>query len=444
MSESTRLGRARGRMLPVALVAAALVAMLALALTPLASAAPSPIAKGSTALTLDNGFVKKAKKAGITVAAIKPGALKGSTATFAVTGGEIEVGSGAGNITHSGGLKIGWGKKSVALKAFEINTTTKVLTATVGGQKLKVAKLGGVSVARLGFGDSVSAKNLKLTGSGASALNQKLTPAPVKVKVKIKKKGKVVIKTRTVKTKPAFKANMVIAKSTTEVEPSTVNVLTQENVVYNADATLLGKLKDVGVEVQTISPTTVAGTTFSSAINGGTVSPLGNGGTVLSAGGIKLVQNLQGGPSTTITLASPGVDLTEKKATFEVTAESNAEVEGKKPLNLGPLNRTSIADLTVTGNTQSPATRSVSVSANAAIQPVAAEVLGGFVKVYQGYYTQVVAMTLQKEVEAKLKPPLSKEEIEAAAKKAAEDKVANDQIKAGESLGSFSFTAIGE
>jgi hypothetical protein len=430
-------------MLPVAIVAAALAAMCVLA--PLASAAPSPIAKGSTALTLNQGFVKKAKKAGITVAAVKPGTLKGSKATFAVTGGEIEVASGAGNITHSGGLKIGWGKKSVALKAFEINTTTKILTATVGGQKLKVAKLGGVSVARLGFGDSLSAKNLKLTGSGASALNKKLTPAPVKVKVKTKKKGKVVIKTKTVKTQPAFKANMVIAKSTTEVEPTTVNVLSQENVVYNGDATLLGKLKDVGVEVQTISPTTVNGTTFTSAINGGTISPLGTSGSVTSAGGIKLVQNLpNGGPSTTITLASPGVDLAAKTASFEVTGESNAETEGKKPLNVGPLGRSSIADLSITGNTQSPATRSVSVTAGATIQPVAAEVLGGFVKVYQGYYTQVVAVTLQKEIEAKVKPPMTKEEIEAAAKKAGEDKVANDQIKAGESLGSFSFTAIGE
>ena len=78
------------------------------------------------------------------------------------------------------------------------------------------------------------------------------------------------------------------------------------------------------------------------------------------------------------------------------------------------------------------------------IQPVAAEVLEGFVKVYQGYYTQVVAVTLTKEIEAGVKPPMEKAAIEAIAKKAGEDKVANDQIKAGEALGSFSFTAAGE
>ena len=77
--------------------------------------------------------------------------------------------------------------------------------------------------------------------------------------------------------------------------------------------------------------------------------------------------------------------------------ESNAEEpEGKKPLNVGNLGRSSIADLTITGTTPSPATRTVGVSATGTIQPVAAEVLEGFVKVYQGYYTQVVAQTLRK------------------------------------------------
>ena len=238
MSESTRLGRARGRMLPVAIVAAAFVAMLALA--PLASAAPNPIAKGSTTLNINSGFNNKAKKAGIKIAAVKPATIKGTKATFAVTGGSIEPTSGAGTVTHSGGLKITWGKKSVALKALEINTTSKTLTASVGGKKVQLAKLGGVSSARLGFGNSISAKNVKLTSAGAKALNSKLTPKPTKVKTK--KKGKTVVKT--VKTKPAFKANMVLGKTTTEVEPTTDNVLAQDNLVYGGDSGLFGKLKD--------------------------------------------------------------------------------------------------------------------------------------------------------------------------------------------------------
>jgi hypothetical protein len=423
-------------------VAAALVAMLALA--PLASAAtPDPIASGTTTLTINSGFNKKAKKAGIKVTAVKPAKVKGTKATFAVTGGEIEATTGVGVITHSGGLKIKWGKKSVTLKAPEINTKTKSVTVSVGGKKIKFATLGGLSTARLGFGATVSAKSVKLTSAGANALNKKLTPAPVKVKTK--KKGKTVVKV--VKVKPPFKKNMVLGKTTTEVEPKTVNVLAKESMVYNGDSTLLGKLKDVEVKVETISPTTANGLQFSSPISGGTISPLGTSGQVNSSGGLKLVQHLPTSATssidTTITLGSIGVDLAAKTASVEVIGESNAESEGKKPLNLGNLGRSSIADLTIGSVTPSPATRSVGVNATATVQPVAAEVLEGFVKVYQAYYTGKTAATLQKEVELGLKT-LTKAEIEAAAKKAGEEKVANDQIKSGESLGSFAFTAIGE
>jgi hypothetical protein len=448
MSESTRLGRVRGRMLPITIVAAAIVAMLALA--PLASAAPNPIAKGSTTLTLNSGFNKKAKKAGIKVAAVKPATIKGTKATFTVTGGSIEPTTGAGTVTHSGGLKITWGKKSVALKAFEINTTAKTLTASVGGKKIKFATLGGLSSARLGFGNSLTAKSVKLTGAGANALNSKLTPKPTKVKVKVKKNGKTVVKVKTVKAKPAFKANMVLGATTTEVEPTTDNVLATGTMTYAGDSTLFAKLNDVGVKVETISPTSASGTTFSSGINGGTLSPLGTSGQVNSAGGIKLVQTIPGTSfSTTITLGSIGVDLAAKTATVEVNGESNVETEpGKKPLNVGNLGRSSIADLTITNTTPSPATRTVAVNATAAIQPVAAEVLEGFVKVYEGAYALGVAKELEavliKEHEEGKPPAMDKAEVEAAAKKAAADKVANDHIKAGESLGSFSFTATGE
>ena len=447
MSESTRLGRARGRMLPVAIVAAAVAAMLVLA--PLASAASNPIAKGTTTLTINSGFNNKAKKAGIKVKAIKPATLKGTKAAFTVTGGQIEPTTGAGTVTHSGGLKITWGKKSVALKAFEINTSNKSLTASVGGKKVKIATLGGVSSARLGFGNSISAKSVKLTKAGANALNKALTPKPTKMKVKVKKNGKTIVKTKTVKTQPAFKANMVLGKTTTEVEPTTDNVLATGNLTYAGDSGLFTKLTDVGVKIETISPTSVNGTTYTSGISGGTISPLGTSGQVNSSGGIKLVQQIPGTSfSTTITLGSIGVDLAAKTATVEVNGESNVEVEGKKPLNVGNLGRSSIADLTITSNTPSPATRSLSISATSTIQPVAAEVLEGFVKVYEGAYALKVGEELGKIAEAEAKegktPKMSKAEIEAAAKKQGAEKVANDHIKSGESLGSFSFTATGE
>jgi hypothetical protein len=427
-------------MLPVAFVAAALLAMLVV--VPAASGASSPIKSGTTTLTINKGLSKKAKKAGIKITAVKPTTIKGTKATFGVTGGEIDLSSGAGTVNHSGGLKIAWGKKSVTLKSLSISTTGAILSAKMGGKTIKLATLAGVTSSKLGFGTSIAAKKLKLTAAAAKSLNSKLTPAPTKTKVK--KKGKTV--TKVVKVQPPFKANMVLGSSVTEIEPETVGVLAKESLIYTGDSTLLGKLADVGVKIETISPTTAAGNVFTSAISGGTISPLGTSGAVTSAGGLKLVQNLEKGPSTTITLGSIGIDLAAKTATVEVIGESNAESEGKKPLNVGNLGRSSIADLTITSSTPSPATSSVTINASAKVQAVAAEVLEGFVKVYQGYYAEVVKLTILGELQ--LKGETITPAIEEAAKKQgvelAAKKVANDNITAGESLGTFAFTAIGE
>jgi hypothetical protein len=131
-----------------------------------------------------------------------------------------------------------------------------------------------------------------------------------------------------------------------------------------------------------------------------------------------------------------------------VNGVSNVETEpGKFALNVGNLGRSSIADLAYT-STPNPATRTVSVTATAVIQPVAAEVLEGFVKVFEGATALKVGTELQIQAEKEgaegKVPKMNKAEIEAAAKKAGADRVANDHIKAGESLGSFSFIATGE
>lgn len=443
MSESTRLGRARGKMLPVAILAAALVAMLAIA--PLASAAtPNPIASGTTTVTLNSKLVKSTKKAGIKIAAVKPAKVKGSKATFAATGGEIEAATGSGSVTHSGGLKITWGKKSVTLKSFTLSSKTKTLSAKVGGKTVNVATLAGVSAARLGFGNSIAVKKLKLTAAGANALNKKLTPAPTKIKVK--KNGKTI--TKTVKTKPYFKKNMLLGASTSQVEVKTDNVLPTGNMVFTGDTTLLTKLNDVETKLELIPPTTAAANVFTSPLAGGTISPLGTSGTINSSGGLRLSQVLPTSATTAITtkitLGSIGVDLSAKTASVEVIGESNAESEGKKPLNVGNLGRSSIADLVIGSVTPSPATRTVAVNASGTIQAVAAEVLEGFVKVYQGYYAQVFSLKLGEAVKKGEVPPMTEAEIKAAGAKAAEAKVANDHIKAGEPLGTFSFLATGE
>src|SRR5215218_2969456 len=265
------------------------------------------------------------------------------------------VASGSTTVTFNKG----WTKY---LKTFGIKIQ-KVGSAKVNTKKATFKVSGG------DMDPTNSLGTLTLNGAAAKQLNKKLGYA----------KGK---------PKP-FLGGKKIGKSASESQPATVAIIPGNNLVFNGSPELLTKLSNVEAKVQLIPPTTASGTTFTSPITGGSVSPLGTAGTVMSAGGLKLVQNLPVSDTqsidTTITLGAMYLDLSARTVTVEVVAESNAEVDGKKPLNLGNLGRSSIADLTITGVFADPVTRSVSVSSSAVLQPISAEVLQGFVSVYKGY-----------------------------------------------------------
>ena len=402
MTDATQPRMALGTKLSAGILAAALFALLAFA--PFASAAPDPLASGTTTVNLNKGSLNALKKEGVKVTKVSPAKLKGTTATFKVTGGSLDPTTGAGTVNHSGGLKFKAGKKSATVKNLVVDTTKKSVTAKVGGKKMKLASLAGSSFTRSGFGINLSVNKVKLTSKAAKQLNKKLGLEKV------------------------FKANQLIGKAKSETQPATVTVLPVGNMTFNGDVGLLKKLADVEVKLQTLGLTAQSGTTFTGPITGGTISPAGTAGVVQSGIGLNLIQNLTLGPSTTITLGGMYVDLAAKTITVEVVASSNAESEGKKPLNLGNLGRSSIADITIGGVTADPTTRTVSVNSSAVLQPISAEVLEGFVKVYQGYLVGVILFT---------EPSKTKAEAEAIAAA----KVANDHIKAGDALGTFSFTA---
>ncbi len=426
MTEATQPRMARGTKLPLAVLAAALFALLAFA--PFASAAPDPVESGSATVTLNNGFVKSLKKRGVKIVKIKPAKLKGKKATFPVVGGEMDPTTGAGTLRLGGGLKFKHGKKKAPVKALVVDTKKKGLFAKVAGKKVKLATLAGWTYTRAGFGVALNAKKLKLTKAAAKKLNKKLGF----------KKGK----------KP-FKGNRKMGSAVAEEQPATVTVLPGGNVSFKADQGLLLKLKDVETEAKVIAPTTEKGLgNYELPITGGTIAPSGAAGVVQTAGGLLLTQKLPTGPSsaleTEITLGNMWLDLSAKTVTVEVIAHSNAESEGKKPLDLGNLGRSSIADLTITGVTADAAARTVSVSSSAALQPISAEVLEGFVKVYQGYYEAIfygTACATDPSFPGHCATEEEKAIAKAAAKKAAEERVAKDHISAGDPLGTFSFTA---
>lgn len=412
MTEATQPRMARGKKLPAAILASALFALLAFA--PYASATADPVGSGSATVTLNKGFTKYLKTFGIKTTKIGPAKLKGAKLTLPATGGEVDPTNGLGTVTLGGGLKFKAGKKSAAVKGIVLDTTKAALTAKVSGKKVKLATVKGYSYARSGFGVSMTVKKLKLTKAAAKKLNKKLGYA----------KGK---------PKP-FLANKLLGSAKAEEQPATVTVLPGGNVSFKADQGLLLKLKDVETEAKVIAPTTEKGLgNYELPITGGSIAPNGAGGVVQTAGGLLLSQKLPTGPSsaleTEITLGNMWLDLSAKTVTVEVVAKSNAS----DSLNLGNLGRSSIADLTITGVTADAATRTVSVASSAVLQPISAEVLEGFVKVYQAYYEAVVCASLPE----KCKEPAEK----AIAKEQAEKKVEKDHITAGNPLGTFSFTA---
>jgi hypothetical protein len=407
MTEATQPRMARGTRLPMAALAAALFALLAFA--PFASATPDPVGSGSATITLNKGFTKYLKTFGIKTTKIAPAKLKGQKLTLPGTGGEVDPTTGAGTVTLGGGLKFKAGKKSATVKAIVLDTAKASLTAKVSGKKVKLATVKGYTYARAGFGVSMTVKKLKLTKAAAKQLNKKLGFA----------KGK---------PKP-FLGNKLMGSAKAEEQPATVTVLPGGNVSFNANQELLLKLKDVETTTNVIAPTTEKGFgNYELPITGGTVGPTGAAGVVQTAGGLLLTQKLPKNPEETeffeteITLGNMYVDLAAKTITVEVVAKSNAS----ESLNLGNLGRSSIAELTIAGVSADPVTRTVSVNASAVLQPISAEVLEGFVKVYEAWYAGVLQA---------LGAP------ENVAKEEAAKKVEKDHITAGTSLGTFSFTA---
>jgi hypothetical protein len=419
MTDATQPRTARGTMLSAGFLAALLALLV---LVPVASAAPDPLGSGSTTITLRQGFKKSLSNFGVKILKVSPAKLKGNKATFTVTGGSLDPTTGLGTVTLGGGLKFKAGKKSATVKALVLDTTKKALTGNVAGKKMKFATVAGWSFARNGFGVNLTIKKLKLTSSAAKRLNKKLGFS-----------GKSKSHKRASASKGSgkpFNANVVIGSASAETQPSTVTILPGNNIRFATAEPTVTKLVKVGVKINPVSPTVVVDPTlthpvFDFPISGGTIAPTATAGTVQSAGGLNLVQEFEGGIKTEIGLGNFYLDLSAKTVTVEVVAHSNAS----KELDLGALGRSSIADLTLTGATVSadPVAHTVTVqNASATLQPIAAEVLDAFRKVAEGGLIKKLMLEGKTEEEAKA--------IAAAA-------FAEDHVKAGDPLGTFSFTA---
>lgn len=360
MKDETQPLIGRGAKLSGLAMVVALVALLALA--PLASAAKDPLAGGTTTIKLDNGLYKKLKKNGVKLRGVKPATVKKRTVTLPVVGGELDPLTGQGVVEHRGGVKLKRAKKSTTLKSLVLDTAKKSLSGKLGGKRLKIASLTGMSFKRDGFGVDVSARKLKLTRKAAKLLNKKLG-----VKV--------------------FKANANAGSSSSATQPSTVTVLASGKASLTTNEATVKKfvtpilLGGLGVEITTASPaeTETVANPFTPVlkfpISGGTIAPDATSGIVQTIGSVKLHQVLVPGvKETTMTLNAIWVDLGAHTATVEVIVESTVDPK----LNLGNLKRNSIADVSLTGATVKSDSTAHTVTvenATATLQAVTAETL---------------------------------------------------------------------
>jgi hypothetical protein len=375
MREVTQPVRARGTMLSAVAVVAALAALLALA--PLASATSDPVASGTTSITLNKGFYKKLKKAGVKVLKVSPGKVNKRKVTLGVASGSMDPTNGLGNLELSGGIKFKRGKKQAPVKGLILDTAQSKLTGKVANKQMKIATVSGLTYARNGFGVNVNVGKMKLTNSAVNQLNKKLGYTGSK-----KKSSASVSKTSS---SSPFKKNQVIGASYSETQPKTVAVIATGTADLNTDEATVKKFslpppEGFAVKIEPISPAeALKGPTLFSPIlrfpiAGGNIAPDASSGIVQTSGGVKLHQELAPGVETTMTLNAIYVDLGAKTATVEVNVTSTIDPK----LNLGALGRSSIANLNLSGATivSDPANRKVSVlNASATLQAVTAETL---------------------------------------------------------------------
>jgi hypothetical protein len=143
------------------------------------TSAPATVVGHSTVVTVNPAITTDLKNAGITVAAVAPATTKthNTILTFPANGGQIVVATVTGTVNDTGGLTFSHNGKSVKLTNFIVDTSTKQLTAEVGGTREPIFDLNLASLKHASATHgTVVASDIKLTvtSQAASTLNSGL------------------------------------------------------------------------------------------------------------------------------------------------------------------------------------------------------------------------------------------------------------------------------
>lgn len=257
-------------------LAASVVLACVLGLSGIATAGPDQLKGGSVVIQLQNARGLK----------FKPKSL-----SLPITSGSVDPISGAGTVQVNGAFRAKRGKGKAKIRLTRLNLGANggqgSIAAKVGKSNVGAfASLSGGSVARNGFGATISNITAKIAGKGAQALNRAFSP----------KKGKRARKSAGGRVKAGQPLGTIVSITTdplaVEVVPGT-GTLTLHTDLNGPFASKLPEhcIEPLSGGVAPIPPATQSLADFDFPVSGGSAAPDFSAGEVVTAGGQTLTKN---------------------------------------------------------------------------------------------------------------------------------------------------------
>ncbi|MGE5283157.1 MAG: hypothetical protein ACM3N0_12730 [Chloroflexota bacterium] len=349
ISAGTTARKPKSAHLPCAVAGIVAVALL-LAFAAPASAARDPLAGGNTDMHMKRGFLVKLGNNAIGMRGLGSAVVEERKASMKVKGGKLDPTNAEGFVEQGGGIKLERGTRGVPITKIVVNTFKSAVYATVAKARMQIGALNETTSAREGFGANFKATKVTLTDKAARRISNRLGLSGGH----------------------RIEGGRVMSNVYSAVQPSTVTVLPQGSATLVGDLGTLKKFGEKGVAlpegISAISPATKpTPVSFQFPIVGGTLAPDAKAGVVQTSGGVQIAKET----GATMALTDIYVDMSANTATVEIAITPS-------PPFPGPVGRSSIADLTLTGATvvADPVARTIEVKdAEAKLQAVAAATL---------------------------------------------------------------------
>lgn len=264
-----------------------------------------PIASGATAIVLAPSFLTLLHRHGVRILARDGAEVDGARIAFPVSGGRVDPVAVRGIVEHEGSVLLVAGRRRLPLRDLTLKTTQKrsPLAAKLGGGKLKIASSSRLTTARTGFGLRARVSSIELSDKVATRLGKKLRLSGV------------------------FGEGQRVGSATTSVQPARVDVLGENRATLVPAPGFLGKLQELFVAMNPVSPAELAlGPAFSFPIEGGALAPDVSGGEIAFGGSVEFLQ-LGGGQ---IFWKEPRLDFDTGLAAADVDFEPSPPYPGKE------------------------------------------------------------------------------------------------------------------